>query len=106
MAFYEHFIPDIFATNFSSSFLGPFNQGVSSAFLFGSETLQTLFGYPDPTQRLASNPDLDSFISNQTTHSIDGILCNIGSGGCRAGDVSSGIVIASPDREDPPCKSY
>jgi glucoamylase len=46
---------------------------------------------------------LDSFVTAQTTVSINGVLANIG-GGSKAPGVPAGIVVASPSRSDPDCK--
>lgn len=45
---------------------------------------------------------IDTFITAQTTVSINGVLANIG-GGSKAPGVPAGIVVASPSRSNPDC---
>lgn len=45
--------------------------------------------------------DLDSFIFNQSPIAFQGILNNIGANGSLVQGASSGVVVASPTREDP-----
>ncbi|KAH8704141.1 putative glucoamylase precursor [Talaromyces proteolyticus] len=44
---------------------------------------------------------LDSFISNETPIALQGVLNNIGSSGSFSEEVSEGVVIASPSKQDP-----
>lgn len=48
---------------------------------------------------------IDAFITAQKTISINGVLANIGGGGSKAPGVPAGIVVASPSRSNPDCKS-
>ena len=47
---------------------------------------------------------VDSFIAAERPYALSHILCSIGSTGCYAGGVASGLVIASPSKNDPPCE--
>jgi glucoamylase len=49
--------------------------------------------------------DIESFISNQRPVSLNGILANIGPDGSGAQGASAGIVVASPSKSDPNCKT-
>ncbi|KAM0226948.1 hypothetical protein ACHAPO_011936 [Fusarium lateritium] len=71
---------------------------VSSAFLLGSFALQSVLGRPALQERQSS---LESFINSESSIAIEQLLCNIGSDGCHSQGVASGVVIASPDTEDP-----
>ncbi|KAJ0304141.1 hypothetical protein COL516b_006031 [Colletotrichum fioriniae] len=72
---------------------------LTSALLLGSLATQTIFGYPGGQ---FVKRDVDSFIATETPIALAQLLCNIGPNGCHAQGVSSGIVIASPDKTDPP----
>jgi glucoamylase len=45
---------------------------------------------------------LDEFVESESAIALDQLLCNIGPDGCHANNVHPGVVIASPDRDDPP----
>lgn len=74
----------------------------SSALLLGSYALQTVLGRPGG---LVVKRSVDDFIETQTPIALERLLCNIGADGCAADGAAPGVVIASPDRVDPPCKS-
>ena len=48
----------------------------------------------------------DSFLATEKPIALQNLLCNIGASGCRASGASSGIVVASPDKSDPDCKTH
>ncbi|KAM0321734.1 hypothetical protein ACHAQA_009973 [Verticillium albo-atrum] len=99
MAFFQGLTPGFFSANLTESLTKPFMSYLSSALLLGSVAVQHILGNPITTQH---KPDLDSFIQKEYPIAYNGVLCNIGPDGCEAEDVSPGVVIASPDREDPP----
>ena len=78
-----------------------------TSLIIGSLAAQAVFAFPDPTrtkrEALIAKRDLDSWIATETPYALNEILCAIGSGGCNAGGVSSGLVIASPDKTNPDC---
>ncbi|KAM0338256.1 hypothetical protein ACHAPU_011381 [Fusarium lateritium] len=77
---------------------------VSSAFLLGSFALQSVLGRPafdERSQVLERQSSVDSFIKSESSVAIEQLLCNIGSDGCNSKNVASGVVIASPDTQDP-----
>ncbi|KAF6834362.1 glucan 1,4-alpha-glucosidase-like protein [Colletotrichum plurivorum] len=78
----------------------PIMKLFTSALLLGSLATQTIFGYPGANNIVKR--DVDSFIAKETPIALRELLCNIGPNGCHASGVSPGIVIASPDRTDPP----
>lgn len=46
---------------------------------------------------------LDSWIAEESSFALEGILANIGSSGALASGAASGIVIASPSTSNPDC---
>jgi len=72
----------------------------SSALLLGAYAFQTVLGRPGAGNVLKRS--VDDFIDTQTPISLERLLCNIGSDGCAADGAASGVVVASPDRVDPP----
>ena len=46
---------------------------------------------------------LDSWLATESPYALDGILNNIGANGGNAQGASSGIVVASPSKNDPDC---
>ncbi|EMT68550.1 Glucoamylase [Fusarium odoratissimum] len=77
---------------------------VSSAFLLGSFALQSVLGRPAFDERSLvqeRQSSVDSFIKSESSVAIEQLLCNIGSDGCNSKNVATGIVIASPDTQDP-----
>jgi glucoamylase len=84
--------------NSTASLIQPIMYFVSSALLLGSFALQSVLGRPALQERQSS---LDSFIKSESSVAIEQLLCNIGSDGCNSQGVASGVVIASPDTEDP-----
>jgi glucoamylase len=95
------------SVNSTASLIHPIMYFVSSAFLLGSFALQSVLGRPafdERSQVLERQSSVDSFIKSESSVAIEQLLCNIGSEGCNAKNVASGVVIASPDTEDPDCK--
>ncbi|KAJ9268969.1 CAZyme family GH15 [Paecilomyces variotii] len=45
--------------------------------------------------------DLESFISSESTTALNGVLANIGPDGDRVPGAASGVVVASPSKQDP-----
>ncbi|KAH7154957.1 putative glucoamylase GMY1 [Dactylonectria estremocensis] len=77
----------------------------ASALLLGSVALQSVLGRPSLNlERDLIKRSVDDWISFESPIALEQLLCNIGSTGCHASGVSSGIVIASPDKSDPDCK--
>jgi len=48
--------------------------------------------------------DLSSFVALERAIAIQGVLNNIGPDGSKAPGAGPGYIIASPSRDDPPCK--
>ncbi|KAF7549315.1 hypothetical protein G7Z17_g6457 [Cylindrodendrum hubeiense] len=88
--------------NTTSSLIQPIMYFLSSALLLGSVALQSVMGRPSfSQQRDLVKRDVDDFIDFETPIALAQLLCNIGATGCHSSGVSSGIVIASPDKQDP-----
>ncbi|KAM5351995.1 hypothetical protein ACJ41O_004718 [Fusarium nematophilum] len=88
--------------NTTSCLIQPVMYILSSAFLLGSLALQSVLGWPagnhlGPVKRAA----VDDFIESETPIAVEQLLCNIGPDGCHANGVYPGVVIASPDTQDP-----
>ncbi|KAF9877776.1 glucan 1, 4-alpha-glucosidase-like protein [Colletotrichum karsti] len=94
----QHVMSGALAFN-TTEFTQPIMKLFTSALLLGSIATQTIFGYPGAG---VVKRDVDSFIATETPIALAQLLCNIGPNGCHASGVSAGIVIASPDRTDPP----
>ncbi|KAF5019186.1 hypothetical protein F66182_8814 [Fusarium sp. NRRL 66182] len=92
-------VDDPVSLNSTVSIIQPIVYLFSSALLLGSFALQSVLGRPAEVQERQSS--LDSFIEAQSSISIEQLLCNIGSNGCNARNVAPGVVIASPDTQDP-----
>lgn len=91
------------SVNTTASLIQPFMYILSSAFLLGSLALQSVLGRPaDKIQVRQSG--VEDFIKSESPIAIEQLLCNIGSEGCHAKNVPAGIVIASPDTQDPDCE--
>lgn len=91
--------------NTSSSLFQPVMYFFSSALLLGSVALQSVMGRPSFNQeRDLTKRAVDDFISFETPIALQQLLCNIGASGCHSSGVASGLVIASPDKQDPDCK--
>ena len=57
------------------------------------------------TQSVFAQDDLDVWLESQVPIARQGVLDNIGSEGAKVSGASSGIVVASPSKSDPDCKS-
>lgn len=89
-------------TSSSSSLIQPIMYFFSSALLLGSVALQSVMGRPSFNQeRDLTKRAVDDFINFETPIALQQLLCNIGASGCHSSGVASGIVIASPDKQDP-----
>lgn len=57
---------------------------------------------PWPIRKEAAS--LDTWLAAESTYALDGVLNNVGAQGGKAQGASSGIVVASPSKNDPNCK--
>lgn len=48
---------------------------------------------------------LDTFIASERSRALQGVLDNIGAGGSKVPAAEPGLVVASPSKEDPNCRS-
>lgn len=103
MVYLQHVMSGVLALNTTEHFTQPIMKFLTSALLLGSFATQSILGYPGAN---VAKRDVDSFIATETPIALRELLCNIGSNGCHAQGASPGIVIASPDKVDPPCKFY
>jgi len=91
-----------------SGLLQPAMHAFSSLLLLGACAVQTVFGRPDDSRARRDaailKRSVDSFIEWETPIAWRKLLCNIGSSGCAAQGAAPGVVVASPSRNDPPCK--
>lgn len=87
----------------------PAMHALSSLVLLGACAVQTVFGRPEDVRarRDASilRRSVDSFIETQTPISWRKLLCNIGDSGCAVPGAGRGVVVASPSKSNPDCKS-
>ena len=77
--------------------------GLGPALLVSLLAFQNAFALPGTSRAHLEKRDLDSWIATQGPHSLEKLLCNIGSEGCNAQGVASGAVVASPSKTEPPC---
>lgn len=73
----------------------------SSLFSVGSLVAQVVYGHPST---LSKRVNVDNWIAQELPIARAQLLCNIGPSGCNAAGVASGLVIASPSKQDPDCK--
>ncbi|KAK1986672.1 family 15 glycosyl hydrolase [Colletotrichum cereale] len=99
MVYLQHVMSGALASNTTERLTQPIMKLFTSALLLGLFATQTILGYPGAQM---VKRDVDSFIATQTPIALQQLLCNIGPNGCHAQGVSPGIVIASPDKVDPP----
>ncbi|KDN65985.1 putative glycosyl hydrolase family 15 [Colletotrichum sublineola] len=99
MVYLQHVMSGALASNTTERLTQPIMKLFTSALLLGSFATQMILGYPGAQ---VVKRDVDSFIAAETPIALQQLLCNIGPNGCHAQGVSSGIVIASPDKADPP----
>lgn len=90
----------------NTSFFEPIMHPVSSLLLLGTLAFRAVLGRPNSllSERDIVKRDVDSFFATEVPFALAQIKCNIASG-CNAGGVASGLVIASPSKSDPDCKS-
>src|SRR2546430_286439 len=92
----------------SSSVADSVMNAFSSLLLLGSLVLQSALAYRDPLQLRREHQvrkrDVDSFLDSEVPTALEKLLCNIGPDGCEASGLPSGVVIASPSRNDPDCE--
>lgn len=86
----------------------PIMNGLSSLLLLGSYAFQAVLGRPDASRVRAQDGDhdilkrsVDSFVAAESPIALTRLLCNIGSDGCDASGAASGVVIASPSKNNP-----
>lgn len=80
-------------------------NSLSSILLLGAYAFQAVLGRPEAS-RVRREGDIvkrsvDSFIASESPIALSRLLCNIGSTGCYAAGVASGVVIASPSQNNP-----
>lgn len=91
-----------------TGFLQPAMHALSSLLLLGAYTVQAVFGRPDISARREADilkRDIDSFIATERPYALKRVLCNIGPNGCAAAGAAAGVVVASPSKSNPDCKS-
>jgi glucoamylase len=96
--------------NLTSLVAQPIMHSFTSLLLVGGLAIQAVLSWPDPSRVKEREAELlkrsvDSFIATESPIALTDLLCNIGSAGACASGASSGIVIASPDKTNPDCKS-
>lgn len=84
-------------------------NGLSSLLLLCAFAIQSILGRPEGSRALGREDDLlresvDAFVATERPIALRNLLCNIGPDGCYSAGVSSGIVIASPEKVDPDCQ--
>lgn len=89
----------------NSSVQQPIMHSLSSLLLLGTYAFQAVLGRPEAS-RVRSQGDVvkrsvDSFVASESPIALSRLLCNIGSTGCYAAGVDSGVVIASPSKNNP-----
>jgi glucoamylase len=99
-----------FLSSNSTAIIQPAMQFLSSALILGSFAFQVILGYPEAV-RVRREGELlkrsvDTFIATESPIALQVLLCNIGSTGCNSAGVSSGVVIASPDKANPDCELH
>ncbi|KAI3323679.1 carbohydrate-binding module family 20 protein [Xylariaceae sp. AK1471] len=79
--------------------------GLTSLLLLGSYAFQSVLGRPDVSrvreEGVLLKRAVSDFIATEEPYALQELLCNIGSTGCNAAGVASGIVVASPSKSDP-----
>lgn len=73
----------------------------------GGIAIQSMWLFPSGNyaqQRVVNTASqgLESFIATERSVAMQRLLCNVGNGGCVNG-ADQGVVVASPDKEDPNC---
>ncbi|KAH8677484.1 family 15 glycosyl hydrolase [Xylariales sp. PMI_506] len=88
----------------TTTIVQPIMHVLTSLFLLGSTVFQIVVSRPDVSARRHAEilkRDVDDFVATEEPIALAQVLCNIGSTGCNAGGVTSGLVIASPSQNDP-----
>lgn len=92
----------------SFALVEPVMHAFSSLLLLGTFVFQSVLGRPDATRVRREGEILkrsvDSFVATESPIALSRLLCNIGSSGCYASGASSGVVVASPSKNNPDCK--
>lgn len=78
-----------------------FDSSVAKLGLLGSLLAQAALGAPNVPRQAG----LDEWLDAQEPIATDGVLANIGSGGSKVEGAADGIVVASPSKSDPDCKT-
>jgi glucoamylase len=93
-----------------SQLIQPVMLGFTSLLLLGSVALQSVLGRPNVSRErrdgLLLSRTVTDFIATEEKIALEQLLCNIGSGGCKVQGAGSGLVIASPSKNDPDCKLF
>lgn len=91
-----------------TSFVEPIMHAASSLVLVGSLVFQAVLGRPEATRIKREGEILkrsvDSFIATESPIALRNLLCNIGADGCAVSGAASGVVIASPSKDNPDCE--
>lgn len=74
---------------------------VGPSLLAGFLALQNALALP--SRGSLEKRDLDSWVATESSYAFTRLLCNIGSDGCNAAGVASGLVVASPSTSNPNC---
>ncbi|KAH8178017.1 glycosyl hydrolases family 15 domain-containing protein [Sarocladium implicatum] len=82
-------------------------QLFSTTLLLGVVSLQSVLAWTtlsrtERRQKQDLAQSVEDFITTESPIALEQLLCNIGSDGCHASGVNSGLVIASPSKEEPP----
>jgi hypothetical protein len=99
------------STNLGSlSPVEPVMHAFSSLLLLGTFVFQSVLGRPDGTRVRREGEILkrsvDSFVATESPIALSRLLCNIGSSGCAVSGAASGVVVASPSKNNPDCKFH
>ena len=81
-----------------------FDSRVARFGLLGALAAQGALGAPAP--HAPRQAGLDEWLDAQEPIALAGVLANIGDSGSKAEGAAAGIVVASPSKSDPDCKSY
>lgn len=81
----------------------------TSLIVVGSFAVQTALGFPSLMALRQMHPrhppivkrSVDAFLATEQPYALRELLCALGSDGCNAEGVASGLLIASPDKTDP-----
>ena len=80
-----------------------FNKLQAASVLLGSFSWVS---HAIPTEvHLEKRATVDDFIATESPIAYAGVIANIGSSGSKVSGAASGVVIASPSKSNPDCKS-